>query len=96
MTNDERKEALKYFEDVNAEVQKFREMIGEESTYDIERAHGEAINIAESLSESLYYGHAPYIDMNDFVDLMRHLVALKERIREREIPIHLLEDCEED
>lgn len=92
MTNDEKKELIQKIETENAQTKVFRELVGEEFVDHILKARAEALNLAESLSESLYYGGQLYVNMGDFADMVEHLVALEKRVKLRDVPTHLLEE----
>ena len=67
----------------------WREQLGDKNVKHIEGALSEALSIAESLSETLYWGGQLYINAGDFATMMEHIRGLHNLIKIEDVPEHL-------
>jgi len=67
----------------------WREQLGDKNVKHIEGALSEALSIAESLSETLYWGGQLYINAGDFATMMEHIRELHRLVKIEDVPEHL-------
>jgi hypothetical protein len=89
MDEERKKEVRLELESRNKQALGWREQLGDKNVKHIEGALSEAQSIAESLSETLYWGGQLYINAGDFATMMEHIRGLHNLIKIEDVPEHL-------
>ena len=88
--DEERKKELR--DDIilrNEQADSWRKQLGDKNVKHIEGALSEAQSIAESLSETLFWGGQLYINAGDFATMMEHIRELHRLVKIEDVPEHL-------
>ena len=88
--DEERKKELRLEAEArNKQAIGWREQLGDKNVKHIEGALSEAQSIAESLSETLFWGGQLYINAGDFATMMEHIRELHRLVKIEDVPEHL-------